>query len=115
MAKAKSKAPALVLPRGFKAISGGSSWKGENIGDTLTGKLIKVTTEHFEKRGKQPARDVQCYLIEAADGPHKVFQSAGLKALENVKKGQRVYIGYMGKKVITRGHNPMREYTVAVA
>lgn len=118
MARAKSKSKstaAMELPRGFKAISGGNSWKGDKPGDCLTGRLLRVESVTFQKRGKDPARTVPCYFIECADGTHKVFQSAGLKALANVKKGQRVYIGYMGQKVITRGHNPMREYTVAVA
>ena len=121
MAKAKSKRKALLLPKGFQAISGGDSWKGVKMGDTLTGVLLKKTVTRFEARGKkgtpsyQAAREVPTYFVETDHGTQKVFQSAGLKALENVKKGQRVYIAYMGQKVITRGHNPMREYTVAVA
>lgn len=103
------------LPAGFKAISGGgNSWKPEKPGESIMGKFLKVKTVHLEKKGKIAARDVQVYTIETKDGQRDVWQSAGLKALELVKKGQQVYVQYVGKKVIAKGQQPMREFVVAV-
>lgn len=108
------------LPAGYKAIEGGgSSWKTDKKGDSIEGKLIKVKVVHMPPRGKkgtsnyQQARDVNLYSIETKDGVVNVFQSAGLKALESVKKGRSVFIQYIGQRVITKGQNPMREYIVA--
>lgn len=108
------------LPKGYKAIEGGgSSWKTEKKGDHIEGKMAKVKSIRMPARGKkgtasyQAPRDVNLYTIETKDGPVSLFQSAGLKALESVKKGQSVFIQYIGKRVITKGQNPMREFIVA--
>jgi hypothetical protein len=123
MAKAKAKKSNSIkarLPAGYKAIEGGgSSWKTDKKGDNIEGKLIKVKVVHMPSRGKkgtssfQAARDVNLYSIETKDGVVNVFQSAGLKALESVKKGRSVFIQYIGSRVISKGQNPMREFIVA--
>lgn len=123
MAKAQKTRKSTVkakLPAGYKAIEGGgSSWKTDKKGDSIEGKLLKVKVVHMPARGKkgtsnfQSARDVNLYSIETRDGVVNVFQSAGLKALESVKKGKSVFIKYIGARVITKGQNPMREYIVA--
>lgn len=123
MAKAKATRKSSVrtkLPAGYKAIEGGgNAWKTEKKGESIEGKLIKVKVIKMPARGKkgsssyQAARDVNLYTIETASGVVNVFQSAGLKALESVKKGKSVFIQYIGKRVITKGQNPMREYIVA--
>lgn len=103
------------LPAGFKAISGfGNSWKPEKIGASIMGKLTKVKSVHLEKKGKIPARDVSVYTIETKDGNQDVWESGGLKALTLVKKGQQVFIQFIGKRVIAKGQQPMREFVVAV-
>lgn len=123
MAKAKTSRKSSIrtkLPAGYKAIEGGgNAWKTEKKGESIEGKLIKVKVIKMPSRGKkgtnsfQAARDVNLYSIETASGVVNVFQSAGLKALESVKKGHSVFIQYIGKRVITKGQNPMREYIVA--
>ena len=123
MAKSKKASRSSVrtkLPAGYKAIEGGgNAWKTEKKGESIEGKLIKVKVIKMPARGKkgsssyQAARDVNLYTIETSSGVVNVFQSAGLKALESVKKGKSVFIQYIGKRVITKGQNPMREYIVA--
>lgn len=123
MAKSKAARKSSVkarLPAGYKAIEGGgNAWKTEKKGESIEGKLIKVKVIKMPSRGKkgsssyQAARDVNLYTIETSSGVVNVFQSAGLKALESVKKGKSVFIQYIGKRVITKGQNPMREYIVA--
>lgn len=122
MAKAKkSTASSRKLPAGFKAISSfGDNWSGEKFGDSITGKITKIETVSFPAQGKKgsasyrPARDVPKYHVETKDGTRAVLVSAGLRALEQTKKGQTVYIEYVGKRKIKAGQNPMREYVVAV-
>jgi hypothetical protein len=123
MAKAQKKTRSSVrtkLPAGYKAIEGGgNAWKTEKKGESIEGKLIKVKVIKMPAKGKkgssnyQAARDVNLYSIDTSSGIVNVFQSAGLKALESVKKGRSVFIQYIGKRVITKGQNPMREYIVA--
>lgn len=123
MATAKTKRKNNIkfkLPAGYKAIEGGgNAWKTEKKGESIEGKLLKVKVIKMPARGKkgsnsyQAARDVNLYTIETSSGIVNVFQSAGLKALESVKKGKSVFIQYIGKRVITKGQNPMREYIVA--
>lgn len=123
MAKATAKKSNSVkarLPAGFKAIEGGgNAWRTEKKGDSIEGKMIKVKVIKMAAQGKKntssfrPARDVNLYSIETANGMVNVFQSAGLKALESVKKGKQVYIQYIGSRVIKKGQAPMREYIVA--
>lgn len=103
------------LPAGFKVISGGgNSWRPEKIGDSIMGKFVKSKVVTMEKKGKIPARDVNVYSIETKEGLRDVWQSGGLGALALVKKGQQVFIQFIGKKVITKGQQPMREFVVAV-
>lgn len=115
MAKAKSSArDAVKLPSGFKAIERiGSFWKGEKHGDSIEGKLLKITTKTFPKNGKIPARDAQVYHLETPSGVREVTESGGLGALTQVKKGQTVYIAFVGMKKL-KGRSPMREYIVGV-
>ena len=108
------------LPKGYKAIEGGgNAWRTEKKGDSIEGKLLKVKSIHMAAQGKKntpsfrAARDVNLYSIETANGVVNVFQSAGLKALESVKKGHSVFIQYIGSRVIKKGQAPMREYIVA--
>jgi hypothetical protein len=114
----KSKAPAgtlAKLPAGFKELGGGNSWKGHEIGDMLTGTYLGFTVVHQPKKGKIPARDVNKHEIVDDDGViHAVWQSAGLKALEGLKKKQKVLIQFLGEMVIMKGQSPMRKYRVAV-
>lgn len=102
------------LPSGFKEISGqGNFWKGQKVGDTITGKLVGTRIHHFEKNGKIAASDANVYKLATADGDIEVTQSGGLGALTRVKKGQTVYIEFVGMKKL-KGRSPMREYVVAV-
>jgi|SRR5579863_3069338 len=110
----------FALPKGYKAIEGGgNAWKTDKKGDSIEGKLIKVKVVHMPAQGKKKTpsyrapRDVNLYSIETASGVVNVFQSAGLKALESVKKGASVFIQYIGSRVIKKGQAPMREYIVA--
>jgi hypothetical protein len=119
-AKARKSSVRTKLPAGYKAIEGGgNAWKTEKKGESIEGKLLKVKVIKMPARGKkgtnsfQAARDVNLYSIETASGVVNVFQSAGLKALESVKKGRSLFIQYIGKRVISKGQNPMREYIVA--
>jgi hypothetical protein len=113
--KKKSSGLALApLPKGFKELGSGSSWKGVTIGDTLSGVYVGFETVHQPKKGRIAARDVNVHEIVDDDGVvHKVWESAGLRALASVKKKARVFIQYLGEVVITKGQNPMRKYRVA--
>jgi hypothetical protein len=103
------------LPKGFKAITGGGdSWKPEKKGASIQGVLSAVKSVHFDKKGKMAARDVNVYTIRTKDGDLSVWDSAGLRALANVKKGREVFVQYLGLKQIGKGRNPMRDYLVAV-
>jgi hypothetical protein len=123
MAKSKNVRKSSVkakLPSGYKAIEGGgNAWKTDKKGDSIEGKLIKVKVITMKADGKKgsasyrPARDVNLYTIETSNGVVNVFQSAGLKALESVKKGKSVFIQYIGSRIIKKGQAPMREYIVA--
>lgn len=114
-----AKVSKVQLPAGFKAISaGGDSWKPNEVGASITGVLHSVKSVHFdeEKKGKkvvQEARDVNVYTIRTKDGDVQVWQSAGLKALTEVKKGRQVYIRYDGMGTAKKGRSAPRLYTVA--
>lgn len=105
----------VTLPKGFKAITGGGgdSWKPEKAGATLHGVMAGSKSVHFEKKGNQPARDVNIYTIRTKEGDVNVWASAGLSALEKIKKGKEVFIQYLGLKKMGKGKNPMRDYIVA--
>jgi hypothetical protein len=108
------------LPSGFKAISkGGDSWIPKEVGDAITGTLVKVKSVHFdaEMKGKKivrQERDVNVYTIHTKNGDVGVWESAGLKALQDVKKKQQVYIRFDGMGRAKPGQNAPRLYTVAV-
>ena len=115
MSKTKSNTAAKKqLPKGFKEITGqGNFWKGNDKGDTITGKLKGTRVHTFPKEGRREARDANVYLLDTADGEVEVTQSGGLGALTKVKKGQTVYIEFVGMKKLP-GKSPMREYIVGV-
>lgn len=113
MAKGK-----VSLPKGFTSIGGfGESWKPTKKGEILQGKLAGVRVQMVDrKRGKKTVKEPwNIYTIRTSDGGEmQVGESAGLRALSRVKKGQEVYIRFDGKRVIKKGQQPMREYTIAV-
>lgn len=107
----------VTLPKGFQTISGfANSWKPDKKGASLQGKLVAIkSVEVSRKQGKKIVKaDVNKYTIRTAAGDVDVWESAGLRTLQQVKKGQEVFIQYIGKRVITKGQNPMREFLVAV-
>jgi hypothetical protein len=113
MAKSASKSNAPMLPKGFKPIEHlGSFWSGQKPGDTIQGKYLGHKVKHFPK-GKYPARDANIHTLDVKGKKIEITQSGGLGALEEVKKGQTVWIAYMGQKKLP-GKKSMREYTVAV-
>lgn len=115
MAKSKTVArPASKLPAGFKAIEHlGDFWNGKEPGDNITGKLVSKKVKHFAK-GKYAARDANVYVIDVKGKKLEVTQSGGLGALEDVKKGQSVYIEFLGMKKLAGKKEKMKEYLVAV-
>lgn len=114
-------AKTVALPAGFKAINTrGDSWPGQNAkaGVSIQGIMHAVKTVHFdeEKKGKKvvrEARDVPVYTIRTKEGDVQIWESAGLKALAEVKKGKPVYVRYDGMGKAKPGKNPPRLYTVA--
>lgn len=108
----------VALPKGFTSIGGfGESWKPEKKGATLQGTMIGKRVQMVDrKRGNKTVKEPwNIYTIRSADGGEmQVGESAGLRALASVKKGAEVFIRFDGKRVIKRGQQPMREYTVAV-
>lgn len=116
MAKGK-----VSLPKGFTSIGGiGESWKPNKVGESLQGTMLgkkTVKVNRTRKEGKKTVKvkePVNVYTIRTTDGGEvQVWESAGLRALASVKKGAQVYIALTGKKVITKGQQPMRQYTVA--
>lgn len=103
----------VELPKGFKAIEHiGNYWRGEKPGDSITGKLVKSGTKHFPK-GKYAARDANVYTLDVDGRKVEITQSGGLGALEQVKKGQMVYVQFLGMKKIKGKKESMREFLVA--
>lgn len=113
--KPKDSTKTFQLPKGFKAIEGGGKfWSGQKPGDSITGKLVKVSVKHFPK-GKFPARDANVYILHTSDGRDvEVTQSGGLNCLEKAKKGQTVCIVFIGMKKLKGRREPMREYIAGV-
>lgn len=117
----KSKAAPIKLPSGFKAIEKmGNFWVGRKPGDTFQGKLKSSKAKDFPKTKDYAASTRNVYTFEAAvvngekqPGAIEITQSGGLGALELVKKGQQVFIVFLGMKKLP-GKSPMREYQVAV-
>ena len=109
---AKTHAP--KLPTGFKAIEHiGSFWTGHKPGDSITGVYRGSKVKHFPK-GKYPARDANEHTIEVKGGKKiTVTQSGGLGALQDVKKGQAVYVEFLGIRKLP-GKKSMKDYLVAV-
>ncbi len=109
----------VSLPKGFTSIGGmGESWKPDRIGTALHGKMLGVKVVKVErKRGKETVKEpVNVYTIESKDGGEvQVWESAGLRALQKVKKGQGVFIQLVGKRVIKKGQQPMRVFEVATS
>jgi hypothetical protein len=108
----------VALPKGFIAITGGgNSWQPKKPGEFIEGKLISVKTVHQEKKGKGknavPARDVPVYTIATKNGDVQVWESAGLRALAQVKKGKTVYIAFIAKKSIGGGKT-FRDFAIGV-
>lgn len=105
----------MQLPKGFKPLTGlGESWKPKKKGETVQGVLRNSRSVNLKKRGKIPARTVQIYTITTDHGDVDVWESAALRALANVKKGQRVAIVYLGPRKIPGRPSPMRDFAVGV-
>lgn len=115
-AKKKSKAQ---LPKGFKPISGGGggAWEFKKE-PVLEGTLVSI--REFESKFKDPAtkkyKVQKAATIERKDGSQvTVFESAGTRALFDVKKGKRVAIVYEGTMKIKGRAQPMKLFQVGVA
>ena len=112
--KAKSAPAKRTLPAGFKAIEHiGNFWNGREPGDSIVGRLVKISVKHFPK-GKYAARDANIYMLDVNGKKIEVTQSGGLGAMESVKKGQQVYIEFLGMKKLPGKKERMKEYLVAV-
>lgn len=107
----------VELPAGFKAIQGGGDfapswdWKKQPV---IEGIMHGIRSVKLPKKGKIPAREVQVYTIRTKDGDVGVWESAGLRALKEVKKGKQVAIVYLGQKKIKGRPQPMRDFQVGV-
>lgn len=106
---------APTFPAGFKPIEHmGSFWSGKTPGEHFEGRLLSSAVKHFPKSKGYEARDANVYTFETKDkNKIEITQSGGLGALTKVKKGQWVYIIFMGMKKL-KGKMAMREYAVAV-
>lgn len=104
----------VSLPAGFKAIGGfgGDSWQPKKPGDTVQGKFVGTKKVKVPKKGKREGYERNLHTIATKTGDVQVWQSAGLRALESVKKGTQVAIVYLGKKKIPGQVQPMRDYAV---
>lgn len=112
MAKAKTVAKGN-LPKGFRAIGGGA-WSPAKVGDSITGTMkgSESVTQKNMQTGKPEQRTV--YTIHSTDGEVlKVWESAGLKGLQRVKKNAPVYIEFIGMGEKKKGRNAPRLYLVA--
>jgi hypothetical protein len=112
MAKQKKSTVKSELPKGYRDITGGASWRPKKPGEHIEGRYAGSKTIHLPKKGRQAARDLNIHRIDTVDGQLEVLQSAGLKALEGLKKGTSVYIQFTGMKKLGGGRNPMREFVV---
>lgn len=107
----------VQLPSGFKAIQGGGDfapswdWKKHPV---IEGIMQGIRAVKLPKKGKIPAREVHVYTIRTKDGDVGVWESAGLRALNQVKKGKQVAIAYLGQKRIKGRPQPMRDFVVGV-
>lgn len=108
----------IELPKGFKAVSSGfaPSWGYEEqpllVGTILAfaespGKYKDAKTKKFNMQKNA--------VIEQADGRGSVtvWESAGTRALFDLKKGALVAITFNGFKKIKNRKEPMKDFTVA--
>lgn len=103
----------VALPKGFTAITGGgNSWDFKKQ-KTLQGVLKKIEGPFKSKQYKD--KEFRVARIETKDGEVSVFERAGTRALFDLKKGSKVFIGYVGKKKIPGRKEPMEEFIVATA
>ena len=101
------------LPKGYKAITGGGSWKYKEL-PLLEGVLIKFgsTPSKFSKK----KGDVQRFaIIATGDGDVTVWESAGTRALFDVKPKKKVCIAYRGEVKIKGRKQSMHDFVVGVA
>lgn len=115
---AKAKTLKAGLPAGYKPITGGGdfapAWDYE-AKPVLEGTLISSKSVHIPARGKIKASDKKVYTIEQKDGKQVVvWESAGLRALSEVKKGARVAVAHLGIRKISGGRK-FREFAVGSA
>lgn len=108
----------IQLPKGFNPIQAGGQfapsvdWKRTK---TVTGKLVALRSAKFKGQDGKP-RTVRIAEIEISKGNNvSIFESAGNRALFDVKKGTRVFVAYKGLKKLPGRKQPMREFVVATA
>lgn len=107
-----------ALPKGFKAVSSGfaQSWKYEEQ-PLLVGKIL--TFSETQSTYKDPAtkkfKMQRNAVIEQLDGAGTVtvWESAGTRALFDLKKGALIAITFNGFRKIKNRKEPMKDFTVA--
>ena len=104
---AKKQRIPVILPKGFKAITGGFGdaidWKE---GVVVTGPVleIKTITKKNPKKGEAPT--TRLLRVKTKDGEKTVWEKATLRGLfDSVKKGQVVYIEHVGMGVAKKGQS----------
>ncbi len=103
------------LPKGFKVISGfGDSWHPTKAGASLIGKMVGKELIKWKDKKTGEKKQANKYEIATDAGSEFVFESAGLRALSQVKKGQRVAITFLGVKKLGGGRR-LNEYEIGVA
>lgn len=109
----------VSLPKGFTSIGGqGETWRPTKRGASITGTLAGVRVVKVERKrgGKLVKEPCKVYTVRDSDGGEiQLWQSAGLRAMERVKKGQKVFIRFDGMGKAKKGQNAPKLYTVAVA
>lgn len=105
----------VQLPKGFTAITGGGNSHDFKKEKTLQGVLVGVK-KVTQNKGKKDERTVRLAIIRKADGTETaVWESAGNRALFDVKKGKKVFIALVGMKKLPGRKQPMKDFVVAVA
>lgn len=106
----------VSLPKGFNPIAAGGQFAPSHdfrLEKICTGALLAVRKTTFDK-GKKDERTVRIATIKTAKGERSVWESAGNRALFDVKKGTQVFVQYIGMKKLKGKKNAMREFVVAV-
>ena len=114
MPRAKSANRTVNLPKGFKPITSSGDFAATwdfRTEPEITGKIVSEVRSVPYKN-----KTLRVLTIQLANGEQRsVWESAALKALFELKKGAKVYIGYRGEKKVKGRKQTMHDFVRGMA